>query len=51
MTSPMDDKGVAALVYDYLKKTAGGIAENFKTKVNPVSSLELEVLTFWKTFG
>jgi len=24
-------------VYDYLKKTAGGLAENFKTKVNAVS--------------
>ena len=33
---PGMDKGIAALVYDYLKNTAGGLAETFKTKVNPV---------------
>lgn len=37
MATPPVNLGVAALVYDYLKTTAGGLAETFKTKVNPVS--------------
>lgn len=35
---PVENKYMAALVYDYLKSAAGNLAETFKTKVNPVSN-------------
>lgn len=37
----MEGQGVAALVYDYLKKNVSGLAETFKTKVNPVSKRKI----------
>ncbi len=40
-TNPPINVGVAALVYDYLKSTAGTLAETFKQKVNPVIIKEL----------
>ena len=42
------DPGVAALVYDYLSKTAGNVAEVFKSKVKPVSYIVIIKNVLWK---